>query len=193
MKDLSAKKKIIEGTINCIEKYGLDSVTIRAIAKESDVTLSSVHYYFDSKEALLEISIQTAISGAFKDLQTIWNENANDVYIAVSRILTYLFDGAVKFPGITKAGLYPLIIQNKEDNFFMSGLNSFLEKISGDIALQLNMDCKEIKIGLTGIFSSILFLGMAPSSFHNFAGYSFLEKNVRKSYIDSILNKLFQN
>ena len=193
MKDASVKKKIIEGTINCIEKYGIESVTIRAIAKESNVTLSSVHYYFDSKEVLLEIAIQTAISGALADISSIWDENRNDVHMAVFKILSFLFDGAVKFPGITKAGLYPLVIHKKVDSFFISELNIFLKKISEEIAQRLQMNCTEVKMGLVNMLSSILFLCMSPMSFDAFAGYSFLEEKNRTYYIDTILKKFFAN
>lgn len=190
MKEQSAKRRIIEGTIRCIEKLGIESVTIRAIAKESNVTLSSVHYYYHSKEALLDAAVKTAISGAMKDLYDIWPENSEDVFSGISGLLNYLFDGAIKFPGITKAGLYPMVFQNDTDSCFITELNVLLRRISVEIAKKLNMDPEETRIGLVELFCGVLLLGMSPSSFKTYLGYDFYEEKSRRLYVDTVI-KIF--
>lgn len=52
MKDTAARTKILEATINSIETYGIEGCTIRNIAKEANVTLSSIHYYLSQKMSL---------------------------------------------------------------------------------------------------------------------------------------------
>ena len=187
MKDPQTKKKIIEGTINCIDKLGIDNVTVRAIAKETGISYSSIHYYFDSKEELIESALNTAISGAFKDLNAIFEENNQDHHKAVYNIFLFLFSGAIQFPGITKAGLHPLIMQNNHDSYFISSLNDFFEKIAFRLSKKSNADIKVIKTDLIHIASNILFLGMAPNAFTKFSHIDFNHLKAREEYIKTLL------
>ena len=187
MKDPQTKNKIIEGTINCIDKLGIENVTIRKIARETGISFSSIHYYFDSKEELIEIALKSAISGALDDLSTIWEENKQDSFKAVYNIFLFLLDGAIKFPGITKAGLHPLIMQNNNDSYFINGLNDFFEKLASSLSEELKINVKAIKMDLINITSSILFIGMAPKSFCKFSGFCFNDHDTIKEFIITLL------
>ena len=58
MKDQAARQKLLLAAIESIEKYGIEGTTIRAIAKEADVSFSSLHYYFESKEQMVEEALK---------------------------------------------------------------------------------------------------------------------------------------
>ena len=68
------------------------------------MALSSLHY-FESKEVLIEKALEHAISGSFEDMEGIWKDARQDYKTALRNILSYLLEGAIRFSGITRAGL----------------------------------------------------------------------------------------
>ena len=55
------KEKIIIATLECIEKKGIQAITVRDIAEKAGINLASVNYYFGSKEALLEEALKYSL------------------------------------------------------------------------------------------------------------------------------------
>ena len=54
MSPQSTKEKILHATIDAIVKNGIQNVTTRVIAQEAGVNNAALHYYFGTKEQLLE-------------------------------------------------------------------------------------------------------------------------------------------
>ncbi|KQT63973.1 MULTISPECIES: TetR/AcrR family transcriptional regulator [unclassified Aureimonas] len=52
-KSIETRARIIEGAIRTLEEHGIGDVTTRRIASAAGVQLATLHYHFDSKEALL--------------------------------------------------------------------------------------------------------------------------------------------
>lgn len=52
-KSAETRARIIEGAIRSLETHGIAEVTTRRIAAAANVQLATLHYHFDSKEALL--------------------------------------------------------------------------------------------------------------------------------------------
>jgi AcrR family transcriptional regulator len=48
------KERILDTAERLFAERGYSATSLRAIIAEADVNLASVHYHFDSKEALLE-------------------------------------------------------------------------------------------------------------------------------------------
>lgn len=191
MKDPAAKNKILEATINSIEIYGIEGCTIRNIAKEAGVTLSSIHYYFESKEALVDQAMELAMSNLFDDIENIWRDSKTDGKSALGQILTYLLEGAIKFPGITRAGLQPLLMQGKTDGLFIVRLNQYLRKVSSEMAEMVQLDVEDLRMKLTQAFAAVLFLGISPDSFRDFSCQSFREEKNRAKLVDHLLSAIF--
>ena len=58
---------------------GFDGTSIRTIAKEANVNIAMISYYFGSKEKLLEALILYRISGMKMQLENIFNDNLSPV------------------------------------------------------------------------------------------------------------------
>ena len=58
------KEQLIAATVKLIRREGVQSVTIRAIAKEANAPLATAHYCFSNKEELME----AAVAAWFKNL-----------------------------------------------------------------------------------------------------------------------------
>lgn len=57
------KEKLLQTATELFAKYGINGVSTRVLAKESGVNLSSINYYFGSKQKLYD-----AVLESIKDL-----------------------------------------------------------------------------------------------------------------------------
>jgi AcrR family transcriptional regulator len=61
----TVRDRIILATVNCIERDGLEAVTVRAIAKEAEVNTAAVNYYFGTKERLIQAALSRTLEEGF--------------------------------------------------------------------------------------------------------------------------------
>jgi len=55
------KEKLLQTATELFAKYGINGVSTRALAKESGVNLSSINYYFGSKQKLYDVVLESII------------------------------------------------------------------------------------------------------------------------------------
>src|SRR5688572_6998740 len=53
----AAKERILLASIASLERWGIEGLTVRGIAKEARVNVAAVNYHFGSKAALLQIAL----------------------------------------------------------------------------------------------------------------------------------------
>lgn len=56
----SAREKIIDATVTCIRRHGLERTSISAIATIAGVSRPTVYAYFDTREALVSVALEKA-------------------------------------------------------------------------------------------------------------------------------------
>ena len=54
----AAREKIVTAAADLIAEHGLSACTIRAVAERSGLTKSTVHYYFDDGNELVDLSVR---------------------------------------------------------------------------------------------------------------------------------------
>lgn len=94
---MSTKDRIIEVSIDLFSKKGYAETSIRDIAKEAGIKTSSIYYYFESKEAILDniLSLYMEIVNYDKHHYK-WNEEKKTIIdggskISIKKIMSYLF------------------------------------------------------------------------------------------------------
>lgn len=55
------KEKLLQTATELFAKYGINGVSTRVLAKESGVNLSSINYYFGSKQKLYDAVLESII------------------------------------------------------------------------------------------------------------------------------------
>lgn len=55
-----SQEQILDATIACIVRDGLDGASMRNVAREADVSLGLLSYHFDDKRSLIEAAFQLA-------------------------------------------------------------------------------------------------------------------------------------
>ncbi len=105
--DGGARGRILAACIACIERDGIESLTVRAIAREAGVNVAAINYYFRSKEALLEEVLgrarEVAFDGQIRELDAIIEDEAGDLRAALERFVPEFLRDALRYPRLAAA------------------------------------------------------------------------------------------
>jgi len=184
------EKKIINATIDCIEKYGIKGTTNRQIAKIAGVNGAAVNYYFRSKENLINICMETTLNNAFdwKDIQQLPGETAKEKCLAV---FAEILKGGLKFPGISRAHFYDLVVDANYTSLVVSKLNGFLENLVQDLKKRgSKLTDAQLYLACTQITSAVITLILMPNIFENKFGVDFNKPATIDLYISQMVESL---
>ncbi len=191
MKDSATRQKILDAAIDSIEKNGIGNCTIRNIAEEAGITFSSILYYYESKEQLVDAAMRQAVRHSIDDLREIWKTRADDL-TAIREMLLFLFDGAVKFPGITRASLHGLLMNGDTDGPAPLQINELLRGVLDDMAETHGLPRDELSLKVSGAISTVFFLGISPQAFAGCSGVDFSEPENRRRMVNGLTDGLLE-
>jgi AcrR family transcriptional regulator len=190
--DVSVQGKIIEATIECIEREGIQAVTIRKIAKLAGVNSAAINYYFRSKEKLVEEVKRSTVEHVFEDWREIINDESRTVRERLFLLFTDYMEGAIMYPGITKAHMWEPLVDNEYDSQFVKLLNGFLGDLAKKLSLELDRPAKELKLVVIHLFCSLSMPVLMPDLYRDFYdGKTFREAKVRRALIEHVLHLYF--
>ena len=190
--DASVQGKIIEATIECIEREGIQAVTIRKIAKLAGVNSAAINYYFRSKEKLVDEVKRSTLEHVFEDWREILNDESRTIRERVFLLFTDYMEGAIMYPGISKAHMWEPLIDNNYDSLFVKLLNGFLGDLAKKLSLELKRPAKELRLVVIHLFSALSMPVLMPDLFREFYdGKTFKEAKVRRALIEHVLQLYF--
>jgi len=190
--DVSVQTKIIEATIECIEREGIQAVTIRKIAKLAGVNSAAINYYFRSKEKLVEEVKRITVEHVFEDWREILNDESRTIRERLFLLFTDYMEGAIMYPGISKAHMWEPLIDDNYDSLFVKLLNDFLGDLAKKLSLELKRPAKELKLVVIHLFSALSMPVLMPDLFREFYdGKTFKEAKVRRALIEHVLQLYF--
>ena len=183
------KQKIIMTAIECIEREGIQGVTIRKIADQAGVNVAAINYHFGSKEQLLNIVMNATLNESFvnniKDYDDLWQSETRK---ALQLFLEDTLEGALNYPNITKAHLNETFNRSNYETNIVRRLNDFLSEFHNLIQSELKQEAGiESRIAVSQLFSSILMLGMMPELFSEFLNYDLKDKENQQIFVQTLL------
>ena len=190
--DASVQGKIIEATVECIEREGIQAVTIRKIAKLAGVNSAAINYYFRSKEKLVEEVKRSTVEHVFEDWREILNDESRSVQDRLFLLFTDYMEGAIMYPGISKAHMWEPLVNNDYDSLFVKLLNDFLRDLAKKLSLELKRPAKELRLVVIHLFCALTMPVLMPDLYRDFyEGKTFKEAKVRRSLIEHVLQLYF--
>ena len=96
----SIEEKILDRTLYLIGKTGSLQVPIRTIAKEAEVNVASINYYFHTKEALINKTKEFYIENVTFTLEPLEDDTKSDLE-KLNAFSERVMDYCIRFPGIT--------------------------------------------------------------------------------------------
>lgn len=100
MRELSVEEKILDRALYLMGKNRTSDVSIRAIAKEANVNVSAINYYFRTKEEMLRQVKEFYITNTLSISSLLDNEEYDDeerLVLSANEIMEYI----IRFPGVT--------------------------------------------------------------------------------------------
>jgi AcrR family transcriptional regulator len=188
--ELPIRDRIVYATINCIEKQGIDHLTIRSIAREAGVNSAAINYYFRSKDLLVEEAVKLSLYHGFSD----WEKYLNDPGLSPAErfrgFLSDFFEGGMRYPGMTKAYLFDSMMREKYEGLFIPRFNALLDNFAKGLN-ESNPGVSEdrIRYSVVQVISAITFAILIPDFFKDFLGTGFSDENIRRAFIDRIIEK----
>jgi TetR/AcrR family transcriptional regulator, regulator of cefoperazone and chloramphenicol sensitivity len=104
------RDRLIEATIQEIERRGLSQLTVRGVAAAADMNIAAVNYHFRSKQALVAAALESTIVHMLADTDELLARLPQDPAGALSELLEYYLEGARRFPRISKAHLHDAFV-----------------------------------------------------------------------------------
>ena len=190
MNQQPTRMHILESTIEAIEKYGPNGLTTRNIAEEAGVNNAALHYYFGTKEKLLEEALAYTLEHWMKDTGAILISDL-PVEERVRAIFAYMLDGVQRYPNLIRAHLQGPLMEGNPNSGFVHMLEtwmneSFLE-LAGDIPLNR---WDGIRYALHAAISSILFAGLLPTRTEGEITIDLQDEKKRLEYIDCLVRSV---
>jgi AcrR family transcriptional regulator len=192
-KEESTRESIILATIDCMEKEGLHSVTIRKIAKEAKVNVAAINYHFGSKKKLLDEVLKYTLNSAFVDWEEALERKDQDLHSILQYIGNDCLEGALRYPGITKAHFYDPFVRNNYHGRAMKRLNAFLALLKDKIkSSRPEEDEAKIELSVMQFISALFFPAIFPDIFRKFSGVDFRDPEYRQNYVIHLVETFFQ-
>ena len=192
MKDtpVSVEEKIIYATIDCIDRYGISGATNRQIAQTAGVNLAAINYYFRSKEVLIQRCMEITLKNAF-DLSEFPLMPDAPVQERCIAVMMDLVEGGLRYPGITRAHFYNLLVEGQYDSLLLEHVNRFIDELAGDLqARGCVLAQGELKLALSQIVSAVFLVILAPKLFEQQHVINLHNPETCRAYVTRLVQRL---
>ena len=130
-KENSTQEAILLATIDCIDEYGIEHLTTRMIAEKAGANIASINYYFRTKEILVNKALEITIIHMLEDVIETIEDTALPFRQTLKDVFFYLIEGGRKFPGITTAHLYSLVVEKDFQSISSRSFREAFDRILG--------------------------------------------------------------
>lgn len=100
MRELSVEEKILDRALYLMGKNRTSDISIRAIAKEANVNVSAINYYFRTKEEMLKQVKEFYVTNTLSVSSLLDHKEYDDeerLVLSANEIMEYI----IRFPGVT--------------------------------------------------------------------------------------------
>lgn len=186
------REKIMTATVACIEKYGMQSLTIRNIAEQANLNSAAINYYFGSKEELLRATFEFTWGNALEDWNEIVNRQNTDTITMLSDFFMFTIEGVYRYPNLSKAHFYEPFISGNHDVYVIKEFIALLKRLRDKICkLNPEKTTEEIDRSLMQMTSSIFLLVLMPGLFTDFSDIDLHDPIQRKTYVQHLIEQYF--
>jgi hypothetical protein len=132
------------------------------------------------------------VEHVFEDWREILNDESRTVRERLFLLFTDYMEGAIMYPGISKAHMWEPLIDNDYDSLFVRLLNGFLAEMAKKLSLELHRPAKELKLVVIHLFCALSMPVLMPDLYREFFdGKTFREAKVRRALIEHVLQLYF--
>lgn len=161
----SARQRILEAVVTCIEQDGLNTLTTRRIAEQAGTNIASINYYFRSKDLLVAEALAMTLRHMLGDLAELGGADGPFPQV-LEQALTYLIAGGQRFPGTIVAHFYPILIEHRYDTPGAQSLRQVFDLLAGRAVQSYPaIPAGQVHLALFQVIASTFFGMLVPGMF----------------------------
>jgi AcrR family transcriptional regulator len=162
MSQTTTREYILIATITAIEKYGVQHVTTRRIADEAGVNNAALHYYYGTKENLVEQALAMILQRMLDDTAAILS-NQERYPERLSALFQYLCDVLLKYPNLIRAHLAGPLMEKDPSSPFLNMLDSWLDRTCAEFEDTMTDEVHaRLRMAFQAAVSALLIAGLLP-------------------------------
>ncbi|GIO41162.1 TetR/AcrR family transcriptional regulator [Paenibacillus apis] len=179
-----AKKAIVDATIELIQESGgnIEELTVRTIAERSNVGIGLINYHFQTKENLIEVSVQQIIGEVISKFKPDMNGNLNRIE-QLKNVVKSVADFLAGNPSVARISILGDFKTPKTFDNTMQTVKGF-----GLSLKDVNFPDKDKTLLMFMITSVLQAVFLRRELSEELFGYQFDDKVQRDRFIDVIMN-----
>ncbi len=187
-REKDTRRRIIDATIEVIEKRGIASLTVRAIARTARVNVAAINYYFGSKDRLIDAALLLTLDNAFADPLRELPSRGRTRDELLRFVLADWLQGMAHYPGISRAHVIGHHLKRKQRSRSIERLGVFLEELAARLkGLDPGSSLGDIRISLVQMVSAIMLPAILPEIFAPFLNADLTRQPDRERYLNRLL------
>ncbi|QRN83902.1 TetR/AcrR family transcriptional regulator [Chloroflexota bacterium] len=189
----NVKQHILISTIDAIEKHGLSNLTTRLIADEAGVNNAALHYYFGTKEQLVDAALDQTARHMLEDTEA-FVKSEGHIEERIKSILIYLIDGIQKYPNIIRAHMIGPLFYKERQESLLNLLDSWISLTAEALIPFVEVEkMTGVRMHLNMIFSQILMAGLFNYPTSGQTWMDFQDEKVRGEFLDEAIRLLLNS
>jgi AcrR family transcriptional regulator len=189
-KEAGTKERILATAVRLLLNAPPKGLTTRAIAAEAGVNVAAIHYYFQTKENLIEQAYSSATDSGFKRAMQVFDRKDLPVRDRAVQFLQGYAIGIVEYPSISRAGFSRMLFVEKASERFARYLGRMFEALRGTFRQMGEADPKGQAGKALAALSSIILPFLFMGAFRGISGIDYGDRAERNKYIEQLVNAL---
>ncbi len=160
----ATRDRILLAAISAIEKNGIGNLTTRVIADEAGVNNAALHYYFGTKELLLELALTSTLKHWIEDTTEILTEDV-PIKKRLRSLFEYLIDGVLRYPNLIRAHIRPALMEGFPDTSFLQMLAAWVDRSVVGLMRDVDHPREEaVRLAMQSAVYTVLVIGLLPEA-----------------------------
>lgn len=174
----------MQAVVDCIERDGVEGITVREIAKEAGVNVAALNYYFRSKDALVAQVLKERLDHFLGDALEILGDEAQPAGRRVFDVLEYVLNGSLGWPRFMQA----VVFSSYSDDEVGARVRESLGKVVARLGRVLDpRESRDSMARAAGLFSAVTLPALLPGVFDAVPGVKLSTSRQRSDFIRSLL------
>jgi AcrR family transcriptional regulator len=188
--EISTRERILRTAVRLLLSASPEGLTTREIAKEADVNVAAIHYYFQTKENLIEQAYAAATEIGFTHAIQIFARKDLSARDRTVQFLQGYAIGIVEYPNISRAGFSGMLFAEKASERFSRYLGQMFEALRDTIREMGEADPKGQAGKALAALSSIILPFLFMGAFRGISGIDYSDRAERDKYIELLVDAL---
>ncbi len=188
--EANTKERILKTAVRLLIERPRKSLTTREIAREADVNVAAIHYYFQTKENLIAEAYAAATDIGFTHAMEVFARKDLSPRERAAMFLKGYAIGIVEYPNVSRAGFSGMLFAEQASERFSRYLGQMFEALRGTFREMGEADGKrqagKALAALSSIILPFLFLG----AFRGISGIDYNDRAEREKYIELLVEAL---